>query len=151
MLNGSCSSANGVLARMAPVLLLAWIPALQGAGQHPAGDAKADGGTASTSGPLRASKNPNYFEDAGGHAVILCGSHTWNTLQDWGTDGSVRPLDFDAFVGFLKAHGHNCTLLWYTELPRCHGLPSTEKSPPDFTVGPPPGCGRGWATPPTAA
>jgi Putative collagen-binding domain of a collagenase len=89
-------------------------------------------------GPLRASRNPNYFEDASGDPLILCGSHTWNTLQDWGADGSLQPLDFDKFVSFLKVHGHNFTLLWYTELPRFRGLPSTEKSPPDFTVGPHP-------------
>jgi hypothetical protein len=89
-------------------------------------------------GPLRASKNPNYFEDAGGTPLLLCGSHTWNTLQDWGTEGIVQPLDFDAFVAFLKAHGHNFTLLWYTELPCFRGLPSTEQSPPDFTVAPHP-------------
>ena len=45
-------------------------------------------------------------------------------------------LDFDAFVEFLKAHGHNFTLLWSTELPRFRGLPTTEASPPDFTVSP---------------
>ena len=96
-------------------------------------------------GPLRQSRNPNYFEDASGTPLVLCGSHTWNTLQDWGTKGSVRPLDFDAFVRFLKAHGHNFTLLWSTELPRFRGLPTTElgkiryrgtSSPPDFTVSP---------------
>jgi hypothetical protein len=87
-------------------------------------------------GPLRQSKNPNYFEDANGHPLILCGSHSWNTLQDWGTGGAVQALDFDAFVGFLKAHGHNFTLLWYTELPRFRGLPTTQVSPPDFTVSP---------------
>lgn len=101
-----------------------------------AGD-RADGALApSISGPLRQSRNPNYFEDASGTPLVLCGSHTWNTLQDWGTDGAVRPLDFDAFVNFVKAHGHNFTLLWTTELPTFHGLPSTEKSPPDFTVSP---------------
>ncbi len=87
-------------------------------------------------GPLRASKNRHYFADADGTPVVLCGSQTWNTLQDWGTDGAVRPLDFDAFVGFLKSHGHNFTLLWCTELPRFRGLPSTETAPPDFTVSP---------------
>ena len=55
-------------------------------------------------GPLRQSENPNYFEDSSGTPLVLCGSHSWNTLQDWGTDGAVRALDFDAFVGFLKAH-----------------------------------------------
>jgi hypothetical protein len=87
-------------------------------------------------GPLNQSKNPNYFEDTNGNTLILCGSHSWNTLQDWGTNGTIRKLDFDAFVSFLKAHGHNMTLLWCTELPKFHGLPTTEKSPPDFTVSP---------------
>jgi hypothetical protein len=100
--------------------------------------AKAPLPVASIRGPLRASKNPNYFADARGAPLILCGSHTWNTLQDWGTHGSLRPVEFDAFVRFLKAHGHNCTLLWYTELPKFRGLPTGEKAPPDFTVGPHP-------------
>jgi hypothetical protein len=89
-------------------------------------------------GPLRVSKNPRYFADATGDPLVLCGSHSWNTLQDWGLDGKVRPLDFDAFVRFLKEHHHNCTLLWYTELPRFHGLPTTAVDPPDFTVEPHP-------------
>jgi hypothetical protein len=87
-------------------------------------------------GPLRQSRNPNYFEDAGGTPLILCGSQTWNTLQDWGTDGVVRPLDFNAFISFLKAHGHNFTLLWCMELPKFRNLPTTESSAPDFTVSP---------------
>ena len=86
--------------------------------------------------PLRASSNPNYFQDADGVPLILCGSQTWNTLQDWGTDGDVQPVDFAAFVHFLTAHGHNFTLLWYTELPRFHGLPTTDTAPPDFSVSP---------------
>jgi hypothetical protein len=89
-------------------------------------------------GPLRVSKNPRYFADASGAPLVLCGSHSWNTLQDWGLDGKIRPLDFDAFIRFLKAHGHNFTLLWYTELPRFHGLPTTDSDPPDFTVEPHP-------------
>ena len=54
-------------------------------------------------GPLKQSSNPNYFQDARGTPLILCGSQTWNTLQDWGSKGAVRPLDFDDFVSFLKA------------------------------------------------
>ncbi len=95
-------------------------------------------GQAPVTGPLRASSNPNYFQDASGHPLILCGSQTWNTLQDWGTSGSVQPLDFDAFVGFLKAHGHNFTLLWRSELPKFSNLPITATNPPDFAVGPHP-------------
>jgi hypothetical protein len=89
-------------------------------------------------GPLRPSKNPNYFQDAHGTPLILCGSQTWNTLQDWGTDGTIQPLDFGAFVRFLSAHGHNFTLLWRTELPKFRSLPTTESAPPDFIVSPHP-------------
>ncbi len=96
------------------------------------------GAQAPITGPLAASKNPNHFQDARGNPVILCGSQTWNTLQDWGTGGTVQPPDFDAFVGFLKAHGHNFTLLWRSELPKFSHLPVTATNPPDFTVSPHP-------------
>jgi hypothetical protein len=89
-------------------------------------------------GPLVASGNPNYFKDASGEVLILTGSHTWNTLQDWGSHGSPRTLNFDAFVSFLVAHGHNFTLLWAVELPRVCGLPSTAHLAPDLTVSPHP-------------
>jgi hypothetical protein len=99
-------------------------------------------------GPLVASGNPNYFKDASGEVLILTGSHTWNTLQDWGSHGSPQTLDFNAFVSFLVAHGHNFTLLWATELPRVCGLPSTADLAPDLTVSPHPSqrTGPGTAT-----
>jgi len=72
-------------------------------------------------------------------AIYLTGSHTWNNLQDWGTNGSIRPLDFAAYVKMLVARiDHNFTLLWATELPTFRGLPSTASSPPDFSVTPHP-------------
>jgi len=89
-------------------------------------------------GPLKASPNPRYFRDAGGTTLILNGSHTWNTVQDWGERGELQPLDFPAFVKFLQANGHNFTLLWYTELPKFCGFPSTPAGPPELTVGPHP-------------
>ncbi|HTV56834.1 MAG TPA: hypothetical protein VMI06_18210, partial [Terriglobia bacterium] len=87
--------------------------------------------------PLKAlATNPHYFTNGTGRAVYLTGSQTWNTLQDWGANGSVQPLDFTAFVNMLVSHHHNFTLLWTTELPKFHALPSTTSSPPDFTVAP---------------
>ena len=90
-------------------------------------------------GPLALSSvNQRYFADPRGNAVALNGSQTWNTLQDWGANGSIQTLDFSAFVNFLVAHGHNFTLLWRTELTKFCGLPSTDGTPPDITVGPHP-------------
>ena len=88
--------------------------------------------------PLVASKNPNYFQDGSGSPIILNGSQTWNTLQDWGNNGSPQALDFDAFVKFLTAHGHNFTLLWRVEMPKFCGLPATASNPPDNWVTPNP-------------
>jgi hypothetical protein len=87
--------------------------------------------------PLRPhAANPSYFSDGTGKAVYLTGSHTWNSLQDWGTHGTIQPLDFKAFVRVLVAHRHNFTLLWTTELPTFRGMPTTADSPPDFSVTP---------------
>jgi len=94
--------------------------------------------TAQATGPLAASGNPNYFRDASGNVLILNGSQTWNTLQDWGSNGSPQTLDFNAFINFLTAHGHNFTLLWRTELPKFCGFPAAASSPPDLTVSPHP-------------
>ncbi len=89
--------------------------------------------------PLRAlAANPNYFTDGTGKAIYLTGSHTWNSLQDWGTNGSIQPFDFAAYVKMLVKHNHNFTLLWSTELPTFHNLPTTASSPPDFSVTPHP-------------
>jgi hypothetical protein len=58
---------------------------------------------ASSSGPivapLRADPiSQNYFKDPSGKVVYLVGSHTWNAFQDWGTNDSPVPFDFDAYV-----------------------------------------------------
>jgi hypothetical protein len=90
-------------------------------------------------GPLRAHPhNPRYFTDGSGKAIYLAGSHTWNTLQDWGTNDTIQPLTFPAFVQMLVKHHHNFTLIWTTELPTFHALPTTASSPPDFSVTPHP-------------
>jgi hypothetical protein len=87
--------------------------------------------------PLRArSISPNYFSDTNGKVVYLMGSHTWNSFQDWGTNDSPVPFDFDSYVKMLVGHNHNFTLLWQTELPRFCGVPTTATTPPDFFVAP---------------
>jgi Putative collagen-binding domain of a collagenase len=89
-------------------------------------------------GPLTVSSNPHYFKDPSGRILLLNGSQTWNTLQDWGTDDTVPALDFDAFIKFLTDHGHNFTLLWRVEQPKFCNLPVNAGSPPEFTVSPQP-------------
>jgi len=85
--------------------------------------------------PLRVlASNPRWLADGAGNAVFLAGSHTWNNLQDWGANASPRPFDFPSYVSTLKAHGHNFTILWRTELPKFCNLPTTATTPPDFTV-----------------
>lgn len=94
--------------------------------------------SAEVAGPLVVSPNPNYFQDSHGAVLILNGSQTWNTLQDWGSKGTLEALDFNAFVSFLKSHGHNFTLLWRAEMPRFCALPTTASAPPEFAVAPHP-------------
>ncbi|HEV8246953.1 MAG TPA: putative collagen-binding domain-containing protein, partial [Polyangiaceae bacterium] len=98
------------------------------------------GGSAATGlpGPLTVSDNPRYFQDQNGTALILMGSHTWNNLQDWGSNGTTEALDFTAYTNFLVEHGHNFTLLWRTELPKFCALPTTASNPPDITTSPQP-------------
>ena len=96
------------------------------------------------------SPNPNYFQDAAGATLILNGSQTWNTFQDWGTNGSLHALDFNVFVRFLAYHKHNFTLLWTTEMPKFCGLPTTASTPPDFVTSPLPWLRTGPATHPMA-
>src|SRR5262245_62175029 len=84
------------------------------------------------------SSNPNYFADESGRAVYLTGSHTWNDLQDWGTEDSPQTFNFAAYVKMLVAHHHNFTLLWQTELPVFRGLPTQTSNSPDFFVTPQP-------------
>ena len=63
------------------------------------------------------SANPNYFTDASGRAILLTGSHTWDSFQDTDQSSTPAPVDFTAYVNFLKSHNHNCTILWKKDLP----------------------------------
>jgi hypothetical protein len=73
---------------------------------------------ASISSPLRPlANNPHFFDDGTGKAVLLAGSHTWNDFQDTDQSSTPKAADFDAYVAFLKSHGHNATILWRKDLP----------------------------------
>lgn len=92
--------------------------------------------SAAAPGPLHVmASNPRYFTADDVHAVCLTGSHTWNDLQDWGTNGTVQPMDFTAYVNMLVSHGQNFTLLWRIETTKFCGMPTTASSgAPDITV-----------------
>jgi len=67
-------------------------------------------------GPLRVHpKNPRYFADPRGRAVLLVGSHTWSSLVDIGPGDPPPKFDFPAYLDFLAGHGHNFIRLWTWE------------------------------------
>ena len=70
-------------------------------------------------GPLTpsASNSRYWVRPDTGKPVVLVGSHTWNDAQDIGTGGTAAVFDFNSFVSFLQAHGHNATILWKKDLP----------------------------------
>ena len=90
---------------------------------------------AQVAGPLRASGDPRYFKDAHGTVLILNGSQTWNTLQDWGSNGRVQTLDFNAYVNFSQ---RTDTILLCCGAPNCRNSAASDHrhSPPDLTVSP---------------
>jgi hypothetical protein len=67
-------------------------------------------------GPLRIdSSNSRYFADDLGNLVYLTGSHTWNSLQDWGTGDTPPKFDYGKYLDFLAEHGHNFFRLYVWE------------------------------------
>ena len=50
----------------------------------------------------------------------------------------MRSFDFTAYVKMLVRNNHNFTLLWTTEMPAFHNLPTTASALPDFCVAPHP-------------
>jgi hypothetical protein len=59
-----------------------------------------------TRGPLIVhARNPRYFADSSGRAVLLAGSHTWATLQEAGPVDPPEPFDWDGWVEFIDLTG----------------------------------------------
>lgn len=71
---------------------------------------------AATSGPLRVSTaNPRYFADGTGKIVLLTGSHTWASLQDYGAASPAPVFDFNGYLNILAQNNHNFVRLWAWE------------------------------------
>jgi len=67
-------------------------------------------------GPLRVHPtNPRYFTDDSGRAILLTGSHTWNSLVDIGLDDPPPAFDFDKYLAWMTGYGHNFMRLWTWE------------------------------------
>jgi hypothetical protein len=84
-----------------------------------------DDGPVTAPGPLVVSQvNPRYFTvtsgDRAGSAVYLTGSHIWSNFHDGmgpgpACAGTPERLDFDRYLDFLQARGHNFIRLWRWE------------------------------------
>jgi Family of unknown function (DUF6298) len=84
-------------------------------------------------GPLVVSSvNPRYFAtaaEAGERVVYLTGSHVNNNFHDGLGFGPECPeeserFDYDAYLDFLEAHGHNFIRLWRWEQFQGHLMPA---------------------------
>jgi len=67
---------------------------------------------AQTNGPLKIHpNNASCFADASGKAVIVGGTHTWNSLQDNGTWGNPI-FNFDKYLTMLTSSNTNFIRMW---------------------------------------
>jgi len=100
------------------MMLGAWAPPAIGRPQRELGVPKGVRAATPAAGPLRVSTaNPRYFTNGSGRAILLTGSHTWGNLQDYGYAAlpSPAPMDFSAYLAFLRQHNHNFFRLWAWE------------------------------------
>lgn len=73
-------------------------------------------GSEKTNGPLQVCRqNPRYFADASGKPLLLTGSHTWATFQDYNPE---NPFDFRAMLEKSRAYGHSFIRMWAWEQAR---------------------------------
>jgi hypothetical protein len=68
---------------------------------------------APVTGPLRVlSSNSRYFTDGSRKAIYLTGSHVWQNLIDIGPTDPPPVFDYNAYLNFLQARGHNFMRMW---------------------------------------
>ncbi len=72
---------------------------------------------ASTSGPLKVCpRNPRYFMDKSGQAVLLTGSHVWYNLVDMGPADPPPPFDYEGYLDWMQELNHNFMRMWRWEM-----------------------------------
>ncbi len=70
-------------------------------------------GSGNSTGPLKVlAKNPRYFTNGNGKAILLAGSHTWSDLVDNGTAQPPPAFNYDGYISFMTGHNFNFTRLW---------------------------------------
>jgi len=110
------AAAIAILAATSPLVATAEV--LQASSAEPAPAPIVRSKVMAAQGPLRVHPaNPRYFTDGSGRAILLTGSHTWGNLQDYryATLPSPPPMDFGAYLAFLRRHHHNFFRLWAWE------------------------------------
>ena len=74
--------------------------------------------TTLAAGPLTVDPdNPRYFTDGSGKAIYLTGSHVWANLPDISQSNPPAPFQYQAYLDFLEARGHNFVRLWTWAFP----------------------------------
>ena len=87
-----------------------------------------------TNGPLRiCPDNPRYFADKSGRALLLVGSHVWYNLVDMGPDDPPRPLDYEAYLTWMKQLNHNFMRMWAWEMTQWDTKPNGAHARKDVT------------------
>lgn len=89
--------------------------------------------------PLRVFRsNPLWFSDAQDKAVVLVGSHTWNNLQDMGTNDPPSEFNFKQYLDFLDKYHHNFIRMWRWELTSWDTSANNEQPPQKLRCSPHP-------------
>ena len=73
-------------------------------------------------------KNPRYFSDGTGRAIVLAGAHTWPDVLDMGPADPPPRFNFSAHLDYLEKYGHNFTRLWTWESTTWNARPNRREA-----------------------
>ena len=73
-------------------------------------------------------KNPRYFTDGTGRAIVLSGAHTWPNIVDMGPADPPPRFNYTAHLDYLEKYGHNFTRLWTWESTTWNARPNRREA-----------------------
>jgi hypothetical protein len=73
-------------------------------------------------------KNPRWFADGSGKAVVLSGAHTWPNVVDMGPSDPPPRFNYTAYLDYLEKYGHNFTRLWTWESTTWNARPNKRET-----------------------